>query len=86
MRVGVLLKKAVRAFSAAVVGIINFRGNDPIPAKLFKVNDQGISTAADLFGVLRAIHADSSPCALVRVVFETYFYVWHLEEEQQEVN
>lgn len=80
MRMRILLQETVGALPTAVVSIILLGGYDPVPAELLEVDHERVSTAPGLLGVLGAVHAESPPCPLVRVVPQKYFYVGHLEE------
>lgn len=45
--VGVLLQVHVLTLSRTIIGLIAFRGNDPVPTKVLEVHCEGVETAAD---------------------------------------
>lgn len=59
--VRVLLHKHVLALAGAVVGLVAFRGDDPVPAKSLKVHREGVAAAAGLARVLVAVQAQVPP-------------------------
>lgn len=59
--VRILLHEHVLALAGAVVGLVSFRRDDPVPAKSLKVHCEGISAAAGLTRVLIAVQAQVPP-------------------------
>lgn len=60
----VLLQVQVLTLPRAVVGFVALRGNNPIPAKAFKVNSEWITAAARLWRVFITVQARVSPDSL----------------------
>lgn len=60
MVVGIPLQKGVGTLSGTVVGIILFGRDDPVPAKVFKIHGERISTAPVLLRVLVTRHSQVS--------------------------
>lgn len=57
----ILLHEHVLALARAVVGLVAFRCDDPVPAESLKVHCEGISAAAGLARVLIAVQAQVPP-------------------------
>ena len=55
--VGVFLEESVRTFTRTVVGVVFLRSDDPVPAKVFKVDGEWVATTAGLLRVLIARHS-----------------------------
>lgn len=59
--VWILLHEHVLALAGAVVGLVAFRRDDPVPAESLKVHGEGVPAAAGLTGVLITVQAQVPP-------------------------
>lgn len=55
--VGILLQVHVVAFSRTVIGLVTFRRNNPVPAKVLKVHCEGVPAASGLGRILVAVQS-----------------------------
>ena len=74
VRVRILLQEDVRALAGTIVGLVLFRGDDPVPAELHKVHRQRVAAAARLGRRLVAIQADRPLRPVLPPVRRHYFH------------
>lgn len=80
--VWILLHEHIFALAGAVVGLVAFRRNDPVPAKSLKVHSEGVATAARLTRVLVAVQAQV-PSGPLCVLQDSELHEWVLGEGEQ---
>lgn len=76
--VGVLLQVHVLTLPGAVVGLVALWGNNPVPAKVFKVHCERVATASGLWGVLVTVQTRVSPDTL-GALGDLHLHEWLLE-------
>ena len=86
VRVRILLEENVRALPCTVVGLVLFRGDDPIPSELDKVHRQRIATATGLGRCLVAVEPDRTLRSMLPPVRGNYLHKRHLRRDQFNLN
>ena len=78
-----LLEEDVGALARAVVGLVSFRGDDPVPLELLEVDVERVATAAMLGGVVVTGEAELSPVPRLFLLLEGDLHERSLSTETQ---